>query len=73
MISNMLSLLFAVEALASLLRSSSLHRLGLAGSALGTAGAVHLILTAELGRELETKLTGSGAGGLPSAFWTMYK
>eukprot|EP00435_Cladocopium_sp_Y103_P023798 s5189_g5.t2 len=45
----------STEALASLLRSSSLHRLGLAGNALGTDGAVRLILAAELGRELEPK------------------
>lgn len=51
-----------------MLRSSSLHRLGLAGNALGTDGAVHLILAAELGRELETKFTESGAGGLSSAY-----
>lgn len=47
----------STEALASLLRSSSLHRLGLAGNALGTDGAVHLILAAELGRELELDLS----------------
>ena len=45
-----------------------MHRLGLAGNALGTDGAVHLILAAELGRELETKFTESGAGGLSSAY-----
>lgn len=47
----------STEALASLLRSSSLHRLGLAGNALCTDGAVHLILAAELGRELELDLS----------------
>eukprot|EP00435_Cladocopium_sp_Y103_P024248 s5189_g5.t3 len=47
----------STEALASLLRSSSLHRLGLAGNALGTDGAVRLILAAELGRELELDLS----------------
>ena len=36
-----------------LLGSSTLHRLGLAGNALGTDGAVRLILAAALGREMD--------------------
>ena len=42
-----------------LLGSSSLHRLGLAGNALGTDGALRLILAAALGREMDG-LTGEG-------------
>lgn len=53
------------EALVALLGSSSLHRLGLAGNALGTDGAVRLILAAALGREMD--LGGEGLNVWSSA------